>query len=141
MIAVIRVRGGVKLKKEVKDTLDKLRLYNKNFCVVVEDTPQIKGMINKVKDFVTFGEITDELYSELIQKRGTEYKGRIQDSRGKINYSRKFIDFNDKKYNKYFRLAPPKKGYEKKGTKKPFSKGGALGNRKSKIEDLLRRMM
>ncbi|MBW2974227.1 uL30 family ribosomal protein, partial [Candidatus Woesearchaeota archaeon] len=85
-IAVIRVRGSVNLKKEVKDTLELLRLYRKNYCIVVDDTPSYKGMITKVKDYVTFGEIDDETFKELIEKRGEAYKGREKDRKGRISY-------------------------------------------------------
>lgn len=140
-IAVIRVRGRINIRKQIKDTFDMLRLYNKNYCVVLESTPQNMGMINKVKDFVTCGEIEEGLFNELIAKRGEEYTGREKDSKGKIDYSRKYFEIDGRKYKKYFRLNPPKKGYGRKGTKKPFSKSGALGNRGDKINDLLKRMI
>ncbi len=140
-IAIVRIRGGIKVKKVFRDTLDMLRLYNKNYCVVLESTPQIIGMINKIRDFVTYGEIQDELFKELIEKRGVEYTGREKDSKGKISYNRKYIEVDGKKYNKYFRLNSPRKGYGRKGTKKPFAKSGSLGDRGEKINDLIRRMI
>ena len=138
-IAIVRVRGKINIRKEIKDTLNMLRLYNKNFCTVVEDAPVLVGMIKKVKDFVTFGEINDETFSQLVETRGEQYKGREKDSKGKIEYSRRYFVYNDKKLKKYFRLNPPKKGYG--SIKKPFLKGGGLGNRKEKINDLIKRMI
>ena len=44
-----------------------------------------------------------------------------------------------KKTKKFFRLSPPKGGM--RSIKKPFSKGGALGNRAEKINDLIKRML
>ena len=41
----------------------------------------------------------------------------------------------------YFRLMPPVKGFARQGIKKPFSMGGALGYRKDKINDLIKRMI
>ena len=50
--------------------------------------------------------------------------------------------FNQKKSDKkVLRLGPPRKGYGRKGIKKDFSIGGALGDRKEKINDLVRRML
>lgn len=46
-----------------------------------------------------------------------------------------------KKIKNYFRLNSPRKGFERKGIKKPFSIGGALGYRGSKINDLIKRMI
>ena len=60
-IAIIRVRGPVNLRQDVKDTLKLLKLFRKNFCVVVEkDNLSLMGMVKKVKDYVTYGDIDDE---------------------------------------------------------------------------------
>lgn len=139
-IAIIRVRGAVNLRREVKDTLNLLRLYRKNFCVVVEGNPSLMGMIKKVKDYVTYGEIDDATYKELVEKRGEEYKGREKDAKGRIEY-KKFILIDGKKIKAFFRLNPPKKGFGRKGIKVSYKVHGALGYRADKINDLLKRMI
>ena len=138
-VAVILVRGRVGLRQEVKDTLDMLRLYRKNFCVVLEDNPVSRGMIKKVKDFVTWGEISEEMFSKLVSERGEEWLGRTSDSKGKYKYG--FMEVAGKKYKKYFRLQPPRKGFGRKGIKMAFNVGGGLGNRAEKINDLIERMI
>jgi len=115
-LAVVLVRGMVKVTKPVKDTLAMLNLHRKNSCVVLEDNPVNKGMILKVKDFVTWGNIDGETLNELVEKRG-------------------------KKDKKQFALNPPRKGFGRKGVKVAFKVGGALGDRAEKINDLLRRML
>jgi len=139
-VAVVRVRGDVNLKGEVKDTLKLLRLYRKNFCIVIEDNPSLLGMVKKVKDYVTFGEVSDEVYKELVEKRGEEYKGREKDRKGKIQYN-KFITVEGKKIKPFFRLSPPRGGFERKGIKVSFKAKGALGYRADKINDLLKKMI
>jgi len=139
-LAIVRVRGDVNLKNEVKDTFSLLRLYRKNFCVVLENTPSCLGMVKKIKDYVTYGEIDDETYKLLVEKRGEEYKGREKDSKGKITY-KKFIEINGKKIKPFFRLSPPKGGFDRKGIKVSFKAHGALGYRAEKINDLLKRMI
>ncbi len=139
-IAAVRVRGSVKLNTKIKITLNLLRLYRKNFCIVVDDIPSFKGMIKKVKDYVTYGEIDEATYKLLVEKRGEEYKGREQDRKGKIKY-KKFIVINNKKIKPFFRLNPPKKGFGRKGIKVGFKAHGALGYRGNKINDLLKRMI
>ena len=125
MIAVVRIRGSIKLKKEVKDTLDMLRLYKQNFCVVVNATPSIMGMIKKVASYITWGEIGDETLTLLKEKRGEKTK-----------------DKEGKEVEKpFFRLHPPRKGFERKGIKLPFKVGGVLGYRGDKINDLINRMI
>lgn len=128
-LAVVRVRGMVNLKYDIKDTFTYLNLNNKNWCVVLNDTPIIRGMIAKVKDYVTWGEISDETISEMASKRGKETKNENS------------FDIDDKKYQKFFRLNPPRKGYGRRGVKVPFTNGGALGYRGDKINDLLKRMI
>ena len=138
-IAVVLVRGLVGLTQPVKDTLRMLRLTRKNQCVVVADNPVMVGMIRKVKDFVTWGSVTDATFTELVAKRGREFLGRTQDSKGKYSY--KTLDVNGKKYIPTFNLNPPRKGFGRKGIKLSFTVGGALGNRGDKINDLLMRML
>ena len=127
MIAAILVRGMVGLNHGQKDTLKSLKLDRKNTCVILEDNPVNQGMIFKVKDFITYGEVNEETLKKLVQERGVE--------------SEKGIDFSGKKYLKYFRLNPPRKGFGRKGIKMPFKLGGALGNRDEKINDLIERML
>lgn len=137
--AVIRIRGLTGIKPDAKKTMQLLKLYRKNYCVVVENNPSITGMIKKIKDYVAWGEINDETYKALIEKRGKEYMGREKDRTGKIKY--KFWEVNGKKLKPFFALAPPKGGFERKGIKKPFKEGGALGYRGEKINRLIMRML
>ncbi len=138
-IAVIRIRGKSGMKRTALLTLDMLRLYRPNYCVVVNDTPSMRGMVMKVKDYVTFGTISDALFAELVEKRGEIFTGREGDSKGLIKY--KSLEFNGKKYKPFFRLHPPVKGHGRKGIKLPFSQGGVLGDRADKIKDLIGRML
>lgn len=139
-LAVILVRGTVNVTQAVKDTLTPFHLSRKNHCVIVESTPAVLGRLDKVKDFVTWGEIDEPTFKELVEKRGKEYKSRVKDSKGKYTYQ-KFFDFNGKIYKKYFRLNPPRKGFGRKGIKVSFRAGGALGYRGEKINDLIGRML
>ncbi|MDP3734558.1 MAG: uL30 family ribosomal protein [Nanoarchaeota archaeon] len=138
-IAAILVRGMVKTPQPIKDTLAMLLLQRKNHCVVVVDNPVNRGMFNKVKDYITWGEVSDDLFAQLIQKRGLEYQGRLTDSKGKYQY--KVLDQNGKKYKPYFRLSPPRKGFEWKGIKIQFKASGALGYRGTEMNDLILRML
>ena len=138
-IAVVLVRGLVGVRKPVKDTLRMLGLTRKNHCVVVEDTPSLMGMIKKVKDYTTFGTITEDNFAELLAKRGELYKGRLQDRKGKYSY--KTLEINGKHYKPYFRLKPPAKGFGRKGIKMSFKLGGALGDRGEEMNNLIKNMI
>jgi len=115
MIAVIRIKGEVGLRRDVVETLNRLRLRKKYSCRVIENpTREEFGMIKKVRDFVAFGEIDLEIYKKLVEKRKTKIKN-------------------------FFRLHPPRKGIE---SKKHFGVGkGVLGDNKDKINDLIERML
>ena len=139
-IAVIRVKGLTGVRYDIDNTLKKLNLYKKNYCVVVPKTAAYMGMIKKVKDYATWGEIEESTYNTLIEKRAKEFTGRVTDRKGKIRYNR-FIKVDNKKIKKFFRLNSPKKGYGRKGIRVSFNNGGALGNRGDKIKDLIMRML
>ena len=85
-IAVIRIRGITGVRYDIDNTLDKLNLYKKNYCVVVPKTSAYMGMIKKVKDYVTWGDIEESTYNTLIEKRAEEYTGRVTDRKGKIKW-------------------------------------------------------
>jgi len=138
-VAVVLVRGMVGMTQPVIDTLKMLRLNHKNYCVVLENSPQMMGMIKKVKDYVTYGPISEETFKELVDKRGEIYEGRLQDSKAKYSY--KTLKLNSKNYKPYFRLNPPRQGFGRKGIKLAFKAGGALGNRGEKMDNLIKRML
>ena len=79
------------------------------------------------------------MVKELIEKRSQKYTGRTSDAKGKISYQRKYTERNGSKFKKNCCLSPPRKGYG--SIKKPYSKGGALGDRGHRINDLLKRMI
>jgi len=142
MYAVVRIRGGVKTRKEIKDTMDMLRLTRVNHCVIVRKDPKMDGMIKKVKDFVTWGEINDKTLEKLVAERGRmagDRKPSEKEAKDVLDVLKKKKSAKDVDgFKPVFRLSPPRKGYE--GIKSPYPKG-ALGFRGEKINELLERMM
>ena len=139
-LAAIRVRGLTGVKTKIQDTLQFLRLYKNNFCCILPNNPVYQGMLKKAKDYIKWGEIDEETFNFLVEKRGEEFAGRETDSKQKIKYNDFFLH-NNKKFKKYFRLNSPKKGFERKGIKNSYQRGGALGYRGDKINDLIKRMV
>ena len=82
-IAVVQVRGLVGVKATVKDTLKMLGLNRVNQCVLVKNNSSTEGMLKKVKDYITYGPVTDDVVEKLISSRGSLYEGRLQDSKSK----------------------------------------------------------
>ncbi len=138
-VAVVLVRSWCGANPDTVKTLDLLRLRRKNFCVVVRGTPANMGMVWKVKDYVTFGEISSETFDLLVSKRGEDYNAPLQDAKGKVKSVT--IDYKGRKLKPYFRMNPPRKGFGRKGIKVPFGVGGALGYRGEKMNDIVLRML
>ncbi|OYT42361.1 MAG: 50S ribosomal protein L30 [Candidatus Aenigmarchaeota archaeon ex4484_224] len=153
MYAVIRVRGRAGTKKEIEDTLKMLRLKAVNNCVLVPETDSIKGMLEKVKDFITWGEIDLDTLVLLLKRRlrglgdvridneeklkeYTGYDSFEQFAKDLIEGKIKLKQFE--KLKKVFRLPPPSKGY--KSIKLHYPKGD-LGYRGKTINELLKRML
>lgn len=151
-IALIRVRGKVGVRREIKDTLSMLRLHKVNHMVIVDENPSYNGMIQKVKDYITWGEIDKETLAKLLRKRGRLTGNRrlteeyVQEKLGMsidefaqavINGEKRLTDLEGLK--PVFRLHPPRGGH--KTIKRPFKDGGALGYRGEKINELIERML
>lgn len=114
-LAAVLLRGLIGMNKDIKDTLRMLNLQKRYSCAVVQDTPSSRGMMHKCKDYITYGEISEETLKELESKR--------------------------EKINNHYALHPPRGGLERKGTKTPYSSKGALGYRGEKINDLIKKML
>ncbi len=153
-LAVIQIRGAINVKKKVKDALKMLRLRKKHNCAIHDATPSVLGMLDVVKDYVTWGEIDKETLKLLLEKRGKLPRSQPlteQYIKEKLNMTfdelaEKIISGGMKLKDipglrPVFKLKPPLYGFESGGIKKPFSMGGALGYRKDKINDLVKRMV
>jgi large subunit ribosomal protein L30 len=151
--AAIRVRGTVNVNPNVKKTLELLNLTKSNHCVIIEEKPITKGMLNVAKDYITWGEIEKDVLSKLINSRGklkgdknlTEEYLKTATSYGTFTKLTEAIMDNKFKYKDIpnikpiFRLNPPKKGYE--GIKRSYKNKGALGYRGKDINKLIERMI
>lgn len=150
-IAVVRIRGKWGVNAGVEDTLQMLNLTRVNYSTLINDDEVYSGMLKKVKDYVTWGEVGAESVSLMLKNRG-ELVGRqkITDSYIKKRTKYKSIADFAKAFVKFeaeldeipgvrpvFRLHPPRRGHE--GIKRTFRQGGALGHRDN-IKDLLFKM-
>jgi|SRR3989338_534622 len=139
-LAAIRIRGLTGISGRIESSMRMMRLYKSNYCVILPNTPAYTGALKKAKDYITWGELDDETFKLLIEKKSEAFNGRVSDSKEKIKYSDFFV-FDNKKLKKYFRLSPPRKGFGRKGIKHSYKQGGALGYRGAKINDLIKRMV
>ena len=114
-IAIVRIKGQVKVNYKEKETLNRLGLRTKYSCVVFEEPSKITlGMLKRVDSFVAHGELDDTTYKKLVEARGSKIKN-------------------------FFRLHPPRKGID---AKKHFGVNkGVLGNNGKEISKLIERML
>jgi large subunit ribosomal protein L30 len=151
--AVVRVRGTVNVNPDIKKTLQLMNLTKVNHCVLLEEIPVTKGMLQVAKDYVTWGEIEKDVLTKLIVSRG-----RLEGDKSLTDETLKslttFSDVDklsqaiiDKKYRykdipsikPIFRLNPPRKGY--RTIKRSFVRKGSLGYRGKQINKLIERMI
>ncbi|MBU1120843.1 MAG: 50S ribosomal protein L30 [archaeon] len=153
MLAIIRIRGSIGVRKEVLDCMNMLNLTRVNHLVLFPEKKEIKGMVEKARDYVTYGEIKEETVEKLLEKRGrmtgdkrvtaeqlkkSKYKSFKEVAKALMEGKKVLEEIGIKKV---FRLHPPKKGFERRGIKKPYSIGGVLGYRGEKINELILRMI
>ncbi len=154
MIAIVRLKGNPGMVVGIRKTLELLRLYKKHHCILIPNTPQYVGMLTKVRDAATWGEIDKETCKILLEKRG-RLPGNKRLTEEYVNdklkmplaqfvdevlaFERELKDIPGLKL--FFKLTPPVHGFESLGIKEQYSLGGSLGYRKSNINELLRRMM
>ena len=152
MYAIVKLRGEVKTRQDIRDTLRMLRLDRVNHCVVVPETPTYNGMIHKAKDYVAWGIITPETLAEMLENRG-KLEGGDDLTEEYLSENTKFKSFNElakaicegstsisdiPKLKPVFRMHPARKGL--KGTKRTFQEGGDLGFHGTEINTLLTKM-
>lgn len=104
MYAAILIRGDINVRGDVKDTLFMLKLRNKHAAILFDENKATQlGMVEKCKDRLTYGPISDAVAAKLqaAMKEGVAH------------------------------LHPPRGGFERKGIKLAWTVGGALGKRDS----------
>lgn len=116
-IVIVRIKGKIDLPPDVRETFKKLKLLKKFSCRIIEDKPELLGMVKKIKDYVAYGYIAEETLKQLLEKRGKPEKKDIEQT---------------------FSLHPPRGGF-KKSTKLAWPKG-ILG-KNEKINELLLKML
>ncbi|MCL5732967.1 MAG: 50S ribosomal protein L30 [Candidatus Thermoplasmatota archaeon] len=153
MLAVIRIRGTTGIRPAAAKTAELMRLNRINHMVLVEDNDVNRGMLQKVKDYVTWGEV-DDVTVEMILKYRAQLKGHnplmeeelkdisgyetFKDLASAINQGKiKFKDIRD--IVPVVRLNPPKGGYE--AVRKPVGQGGSAGYRGKDINRLILAML
>ena len=152
MYAAVRLRGGVKTRQDIRDTLSMLHLDRINHCVLLPETPGYQRMIQKTKDYIAWRTISPETLSQMLENRA-KLEGSKDLTEEYLKEKTKFKSFDElakaicegkasitdvPKLKPVFRLHPARKGL--RGTKRNFLEGGDLGFHGNEINSLLNRM-
>jgi large subunit ribosomal protein L30 len=156
LIFAVRIRGSPGMNRKVLDTLKMLRMHKLNHGVLLWGKPSYIGMLNKCKDYISYGEIDEKTLIRLLRVRGKiEGNKPLTDEsvknltryndikslakalfKGEVNYNSKDLY----KIKPVFRLHPPKKGH-KGNIKKHYKEGGTLGYVENYINELIHKML
>jgi large subunit ribosomal protein L30 len=111
-------------------------------------------MIFKIKDFVTFGEVSADTLVKLFKVRGRLAGNKLLTEdylkeKVKVDMHTFCTDFSNFKreikevpgMKPFFRLKPPTGGFERKGIRHGYAEGGALGYRGKDINRLIEKML
>ena len=153
-LCVLRVRGAHGMRRTIQRTLHLMNLYSVNSATILRSTPIIRGMLQKSKDYISFGPVSEEYLKKMLKKRArlsgnklltdahvrrtTVYKS--VDALAKAIYQGKIQLKEVKDLKPVFRLHPPIGGYPG-SIKKAVGAGGTLGNVGDKINIYLKKMI
>lgn len=151
---LIRIRGAHGMNRKIMNTLHLLNLPKVNNATIVRTTPSIRGMIQKVKDYIAFGPVSEDSVFELLKKRAL-LKGQKPLTDDHVRFATVYESVRDlskaicegkirlkevEDLKPMFRLHPPRGGFPG-SVKKAFHSGGALGNVGDKINLYLKKMI
>ena len=152
---VVRVRSDRGVERRIRDTMAMLNLTRVNHATIVPESSTYAGMLQKSKDFVTWGVIDANTIESLLKERGRMVGNKpVDDAAIKANSEFKSMkDFakalasgeatmkSVDGLKPVLRLHPPRGSKGWGGIKRAYSVGGARGFRGNEISSLAERMI
>ena len=154
-IIVVRARSDVKVERKIRETMGHMNLTRVNHAVIIPDNPQYRGMLQKAKDYITWGKADLATVESMLTERGrmtgdapltdaivaeaTDYKTIGDFAKAIVNDEATVKDVPGLK--RVFRLHPPRGSKGWGGIKRSYVVGGALGSRGDDIKALVERMI
>ncbi len=152
---VVRVRSDRGVERSIKDTMAMLNLTRVNHATIVPESPTYAGMLQKSKDFVTWGVVDAGTIENLLKERGRMVGDKpVDDAAIKAGSNFKSVkDFSKALASgeatmksvdglkPVLRLHPPRGSKGWGGIKRSYVVGGALGFRGDEISSLAERMI
>jgi large subunit ribosomal protein L30 len=139
---VVRMKGTVNTPYWARTTLDLLHLDKRFRATIIPAKDNTKGMLDKIKHYVSWQEIDVTITKELLEKKARKegYKKLTTEDIAKLGF-KSTDDLAQslaegtatlsklKTVKPWFALSPPRGGFKRK-TKKMYGEGGILGNHK-----------
>jgi large subunit ribosomal protein L30 len=154
-LVAIRIDGTPNVRPPEELTLNSLRMKTRFSTVLLRDNPSVRGMLQRIKDYVTWAEARKEdielllsnrarttdglgLTSKFLKKKSelagvSELVSNLQS--GKVTLAK----LREMGIEPCFRLHPPRGGFPR-SSKRPFTDSGELGFRKEGLHRLLVKM-
>lgn len=154
-LVAIRIDGAPNVRAPEELTLNSLRMKTRFSTVLLRDDPSVRGMLQRIKDHVTWAEARKEDIKLLLSNRARTTEGLGLTSKflkkkselagvselvsylqsGKLTLAK----LREMGIEPCFRLHPPRGGFPK-SSKRPFTDSGELGFRKEGLHRLLVKM-
>lgn len=145
---VIRMKGTINVPHWARTTLDLLHLDKRFRATIIPERDNTKGMLNKIKHYVSWQEIDTPTTKELLEKRARKegYRKLTSDDVVKLGFKNtddlaKSLAEGSTALSKlkpmkpWFALSPPRHGF-KRSTKRMYGEGGILGNHKELLSQV-----
>jgi large subunit ribosomal protein L30 len=139
---VVRMKGTVNTPYWARTTLDLLHLDKRFRATIIPAKDNTKGMLDKIKHYVSWQEIDVPTTKELLEKKARKegYKKLTTEDIAKLGFkntddlAQSLVEGTTilsklKTVKPWFALSPPRGGFNRK-TKKMYGEGGILGNHK-----------
>jgi len=149
MISAIRVRGSSGIQEGVKRELSSMGLEKVNSCALLPDNDSTRGRLQRVKDYVTWGDLDEEGAKLLLERADVSNRKDLTtdnleevtgyDSMDDLasDLAEGEVSLKDAGIKHVVRLHSPRRGFEDKKRTYPE---GCLGDRDEDVNDLIRRM-
>ncbi len=153
-LAVVRIRGRVKVPENQAFALKTLNLTRTNNATLITDTVNSLGILREINNYITWGEASKDTVISLLKKRA-ELNGGTKlteknvkeklgydsiEKMGEAIYTAEIKLNKVQNFKPVFRLHPPRHGLKGKRIKS-FAAGGETGYRGEAINNLIMRMI
>ena len=142
------MKGTVNVPYWARTTMDLLHLDKRFRATIIPEKDSTKGMLDKIKHYVSWQEIDVSTTKELLEKKARTggYKKLTAEDMTKLGFKNTdelakslsegtAILSKLKPLKPWFALSPPKHGF-KRNTKKMYGEGGILGSHKELLSQV-----